>query len=425
MRQVSGCGSRRRAMLSRLLPSAILAALAGNAAAVDPRLSISGAAAPIDLKEVRYTPGTKLLYARSLAGNFDCGTASAPAAGSMQLDLDGNRYEILVPTSGAPINYAPGMANFTFGLSGAIGGNCKSSGATVMDFVMMGADGQPTARSRIGQTVRAMLPTTLEPTVALDITLMDPIRCESFGINADGIDAMLTDVNTVQTGLTGIDHIEYRLAEVNGRRELQVYPRVAPSGVQRVQCTSPGLALGSGGAGAVPGQVFSSAFEPSEAAADIGLTLSSSSLIGEDVKFVVGGDGARIQLTLVNGGRSDAVGLKVREYLRGALDPALLHVVAGTDAISCTPIPVAATANCPSFGTASAVAFPLSFDLPSLAPGQGLQLTLHRQLQVPSGTASGASVEVGYAAFVDPAPLTGAADYSLGNNAKWVDFAVS
>ncbi len=408
----------------RALSAAILLALTGTAAALDPQLDISGAPATIPLSEVRFTPGSKLLYARSLAGNFECGTASTPTAGKMQLDLDGRRYEIVESGNGT-IGYAPTTGTFSIALTGVTSSNCISSGATVMDLVALGATGEPTARSRIGQAVHATLPSSTEPTVVVDMTLMDPIRCESYGLNPDGIDAMLTDANGSGTPLTGVARLEYRLAEVGGRRELRMHSELASSGVQRVQCTSPGLALGRSAAGAVPGQVFFSAFEPIESMADVNLSVGGGWITadGSTVRIPGDSDGARVELTIVNPSRTDAADVRVREYLRTPSDISVMRVVAGTDAITCTPLPADAAGN-PCAALPASPSFPLGFDIPTLRAGEGLRLTLHRQLA--SGVA-GQTVDVGYAAFVDPQPasLGAAADGVLGNNAKWVDFAVS
>lgn len=421
MVQSPGPGSRR------LLSAAILLALTGAAGAADPTLDIEGAPAAIPLSEVSFRPDSKLLYARTLAANYDCGTVSTPpAAGSMQLELDGNRYEIAVPVGSPPISYSSALAEFSFALSGVTTADCKSSGATLMDVVVMGADGEPTARSRIGQAVHAHLPTDLAPNPAVDLTLMDPIRCESFGLNFFGIDAHVTDPNVEATPLTGIERIEYRLPNGTSRGELRVHPQLSPSGVQRVQCTSPGFALGKGEAGAVPGRVFFSAFEALEAMADVVLTLASDRLStdGTDkVNVVSGSDGVRLQLTVRNVSQHSASGVKLREYLRGNGDLAAMHITAGAEGATCTPIPADAVQNCPDL--TGAAAFPLRLDLPTLAAGHGLSLVLHRELQVPAGTELD-QVAVGYAAFVDPeSGTTTMPDGMLGNNAKWVNFAVS
>jgi len=423
MVQRHGCGSRRALCI------AVTLALSGTAAA-EPRLNIAGAPATIELGSVRFVPGQKLVSAVSLAGNVGCPTSVAPPEGTLQLELDGQRYQIAIPADGsAPISYSPSTAELSFGLVGVTSSECASSGETILDLVTIGANGDPTSRSRIAQNVRAYLPTAQAPRVVLDVTVLDPIRCESFGDNPEDIDGLLVDANGDESMLTGIERVEYRLGASSGRRELRVISRRSASGVQLLQCTSPGLALGSGVPGGSPGIFFASGFEAADSMADVSVSLASDWFKADATDIIGikadGIDQARLVLTVMNNAGSDAAGVRIREYTPRA-NAALLSVTGGSPDVTCEPIPADAVANCPE--VVDGAGFPLNLNIPQLPAGQGLRLTMHRSLQLPANPVDGASVAVGYAAFVDPDPAAGssaAPDTALANNTRWVNFAVS
>jgi hypothetical protein len=440
-----------------LLAAAILTALAGSALAAEPSLRvltpITGGTLDrvVELASVRYEPGSRSLVASTDAGNFDCGTATAPAAGELKLVLDGKSYAVrtsALPTGlPQPILYSPAGRQFTLSLLDITSTSCASTGVTAFDLVVLGADGTVTARSRIGEAVQLYLPNgTAAPQPVVAMSVADPIRCESYGIDAGGIDHQLTGANGEPQLLFGFDRIDYRLqADSNGRRELRHVPKLSASGLPLVQCTSPGYKMGSEGAGgAAPDTLFASGFEAPQAAADVRLTLASdwlqSSLPvvgvsdGRRLGFrpVEDADGVYLTLTVRNAGVSTAVGVKVREYLRTATTD--IHVEQGAEAVACTSLPADASPDpCAALFRATGadgtdpLAFPLALDIARLKAGHGFELRLHRQLQVPGGS-SATQLAVGYAAFVNPitpAEEDVAADATLGNNAQWVDFAVS
>lgn len=434
------------------LATAILVALAGSAVAAAPSLKvlspITGGVTTervVALNSVRYEPSSLTLVATTEAGNFSCGTENA-AGNGLKLSLDGRQYAIrteALPTGlTQPIAYAPGPTQFTLSLVDIASSACASTGITMFDLVVLGADGAVTARSRVGQTVQVLLPSgTASPQPAMVMSVVDPIRCESYGVDAGGIDHQLTTANGEQQLLFGFDRIDYRLqADGNGRRELRHVPKLSPSGLPLVQCTSPGFKMGSEGAGgSAPDMLFASSFEVSEGAADVRLVLASESFLPESptssskrLGFVPSSDGAYLTMSVINSGASTAVDVKVREYLlTGATD---IHVAQGSTAATCTPLPADASPNpCTTLARATGsnatdpLAFPLALDLARLKAGHGFELRLHRQLLVPTGS-SATQLAVGYAAFVNPltpAETDVAPDATLGNNAQWVDFAVS
>lgn len=436
------------------LATAILVALAGPLVAAEPSLKvispITGGTTEkvVELTQVRFEPDSRTLVATSLAGNFDCGSVTAPTAGALKLSLDGKQYAVRttsLPTGlTQPIMYAPGPTQFTLSLVDVVSTACASTGVTMFDMVVLGADGAVTARSRIGQAAQVLLPNgTAAPQPAMVMSVADPIRCESYGVDSGGIDHQLTGANGEQQLLFGFDRIEYRLlTDSNGRRELRHIPKLSAGGLPLVQCTSPGLKMGVDGAGGVaPNMLFASSFEMSEAAADVRLVLSSDAFLPEPpvvpapskrLGFVPESDGAYLNLLVTNTGVSTAVDVKVREYLlTGATD---IHVEQGTTAVTCTPVPVDASPDpCAALSRATGstgtdpLAFPLALDIARLKAGHGFELRLHRQLRVPTGSST-TQLAVGYAAFVNPitpAETDVAPDATLGNNAQWVDFAVS
>jgi hypothetical protein len=418
-----GCGRRTA------LATAIVVALAGSVSAAEPRLQVtSGGADPrlIELSgSVRFETSTRRLLATSLAGNIDCGSVAAPANGVLHLELDGKRYPIKTNGGAAPVSYNVTTGDIVLAVDDIAGAtDCVSTNITKLDLVTYGMNGQVTARSRLAQNVRLMLPDGTNPTPAIELVLADPLDCETFGESSPGIDKMVTYANGgAPEALFGVDRYEYRLQEVNGRRELRQYAKIdASSGIPLLQCTSPGLLMGPlGAAGAAPDLVFGSSFEPSDATSDVRVELSGDTLVGTTLGFT--GDDAYITVTVSNAGRADATGVKFREFVRRTT-PGAIHVSKGSDAIECTPIPEIANPN-PCAALPSGDGFPLRFALDRLAPGHGIRLRLHRKL-VERGSAPGEKVEVGYAAFVNPAPAANAAaDAALGNNSQWVNFAVS
>jgi hypothetical protein len=433
MKQPRGCGARH------VLASAIVVALAGSVSAAEPSLRVLSSIADgittqadIELTDVEFRPGSKLLLARSRAGNVECAQQSTAVGDVLKLELDGKQYAIrtsALPTGlSAPISYAPGSARFSLSLDQIASADCASTGVTMFDFVMVGPNGQATARARVAELVRVLLPTSVAPYPVTVLRVADPLHCESYGIDEPGMVGDLTYSNgTVPVPLFGLDRVDYQLASVNGRRELRHVSRVSDEGVQLVQCTSPGLLMGALTAGgAAPGLLFGSSFERREAQADVELALDSDWRIGSDSNTLaavdkigfVGESGAYLALTVRNVGRSDAVGVKVREYLRNGADAEMQ--VSDGDAASCTPLPENAQPN-PCTGLN--LGFPLRFDLPVLPRGHGVALQLHRRLE---NAIEGQQIAVGYAAFVSPLPTsTAAADATLGNNSQWLNFAIS
>jgi hypothetical protein len=416
-----GCGRRTA------LTTAILIALAGSVSAAEPRLRVTsgGSERVVDLGKVRFDTGTRRLVATSLAGNIECGSVAAPASGVLQLELDGKRYPIKTGSGVAPVSYSPASGEIVLAVDDvANAAACVSTNITKLDLVTYGMNGQVTARSRIAQTVRLTLPDGTHPTPAVELVLADPLNCETYGEGSPGIDQAVVYANGDEDVLFGVERYEYRLQEVNGRRELRQYPKIDSSGIPVLQCSSPGLLMGSlGAAGAAPGMVFGSSFEPSDAMSDVRVQLASDALVGGAKLSFKDSSDAWISVTVSNTGRADATGIKVREHVRRTSAGAI-HVTAGTEAPECVPIPVDADPN-PCTALAQGTQFPLKFALERLAPGHGMTVRLHRTL-AERGTDQDAKVEVGYAAFVNPVPgANAAADAALGNNSQWVNFAVS
>jgi hypothetical protein len=422
MMQSPGCGRRTA------LATAIVIALAGSVSAAEPRLKVTagGSEREVELSHpLRFQTGPLRLVATSLAGNVECGTVTAPADGVLQLELDGKRYPIKTNGAGAPVSYTLASGNVVLAIDAPSATACVSSNITKLDLVTYGVNGQVTARSRIAQSVQMMVPDGASPAPVVVLALADPMDCETFGGSNPGIDNLVTFAHGGEPEvLFGVDRYEYRLQEVNGRRELRQYPKIDPSGIPVLQCTSPGLLMGPlGSAGAVPGMVFGSSFEPSDAMSDVRVQLASTALVGTTKISFKDSPDAYVDVTVSNTGRAAATGIKVREHVPRN-SPGAIHVVAGADAPACVPIPEDADPN-PCAAVAQGRAFPLKFTLDRLEPGQGMTVRLHRVL-AERGEDEQAKVEVGYAAFVSPAQGSNAAvDAALGNNSQWVNFAVS
>jgi hypothetical protein len=430
LKQPRGCGARHA------LATAIVVALAGAAIAAEPSLRvlspITGGATEnvVELSSVEFRPGSRVLVARSVAGNVECGPEQT-VGNVLKLELDGKFYAIrtgTLPTGlSAPISYAPTATQFSLSLEDVQSNQCASTGVTMFDFVKIGPDGQVTARSRVSQLIQVLLPEALGGYPLAVIRVADPLHCESYGANDPGVAGQLTYPNQNAVALFGLDRLEYRLQTVGGRREIRHHPKVSPFGVQLVQCSSPGLLMGAIGAGGgSPDVLFASSFELREAQADVVLDLASNARLSNgggpaavDTIGFEGDDGVYMTLTVRNIGRSAARDVRVREYLRnGSVDE--MQVVAGELLPTCTPLPENAEPN-PCTGLD--LDFPLSFEVSRLDAGQGLAVQLHRKLL---NEVVGEEIKVGYAAFVDPLPSSdAAADATLGNNAQWVNFAVS
>lgn len=400
----------------------------GVASAVDPTLQVvSGSAAvetrlPFAATSARYDVILKALVVSTRAGNFICNTQQTPGSGALRLRVDGVDYPIITGalpgTLAAPIEYRPQTFTFAFGLAGALApGQCVSSHAT-----------------STGMTLRfnaqRALPVAEQvyfdlPSRTFQIRVAEPVLCESYVTQGagSGVGILLSDANAplfnaaTAKSLPGFAEVDYALGGFELRPVAQ-----GGGGGPRVQCSVPASSVvptPGGGGGSL---IFSSGFEEGGSVSqpsDVTVALSGVGVpvAGSNQRSVGALPSGALQYTLrvANDGQFAASGIRLREFATGAQaiaqagqpqPAALLAGEAGSS--TCTPFGGAPACTTPGF--------PLSVNIPSLAPGAGYTYTLTRVVE--AGAAVGERGYLGYAATVDP-DGTGP-DANLTNNSAWL-----
>jgi len=426
--------SSRRPLRQAVLAVAVAAALSPDAVYADQTLRLrsgNGSVATqrdVQISSVVFSPGSKTLTVTTRAGNYDCGNVAAPADGVLRASIDGRSYAIETDAAARPplqingvaqdqpIVYEQAAKRFNITLSGLVSTSCAPGlsfgpSANAYDLVF---DGLPPRA--IGETVYFDAATR-----TFEVRVTEPVLCESYATAADnGLRIALADANDFrfESGLAQVLGGFASVTFVPGERSLRPIAQRL-SGAPRVQCTAPSSGAG-GGAVPPPGQIFLSGFEEfSGAGGSGGVSLSVAAANATDGRRDARiGDSIAITVTVRNDATAPVRNVRIREYFPRAGGVSAAVIGQGTSNDSCVKLGDNSACGFTTLGA------PLVVDAGEIAPGAGYVFTLHRQLTAASG---GSRADLGYAAFVDPNPGSGAvADAGLDDNSGWVSvFAVS
>lgn len=417
------------------LASAIAWALASTASvAAEPKLNLvsggptAATSKSVRVKQLQFVPSTKTLVVQTRAGNYGCGTPGALVTGDYRMTLDGVTYPLHTASASLPTGFDPdlngtsdpmlymsGTGLVSVAPVGALSTDCVSShsypAAATGEHYDLIFDGQQAL-----DVAEAIYYNLGDRT--FEIRVADPVLCTSYGTGKLSI--ALADPNNPDWAaapqvLAGFQTVDF----VPGTLSLQTLSSRPPaSQAPFVQCSTPGALTAPSGTTLL----FGSGFELAEGSAEVDLKIL---IDGNPASAFKQTQGAQLELVVrvANTGTLPARNVRIREYapLAGAYGAGLADIrVAGTGSDYC--FITGTSTRCDSAGGAG-LAFPLSFDIETLAPGESRDFVLHRS---PVEGAAGQSAQVGFAAFVDPAlTQTTGPDLKLSDNASWASFAVS